>query len=80
MAQSAGSVDYTDCISAVGKDSSNECPSYDTKQSDGEAPVILKLWEMRSTPSLPSLPGTFWRIVVAPDRFLSMGQVKLFDV
>ena len=35
----------------------NECPGYDTKQSDSEAPVILELWGMLSTPSLPSLPG-----------------------
>ena len=33
------------------------CPGYDTKQSDGDAPVILELWGMRSTSSLPSLPG-----------------------
>ena len=31
----------------------NECPGYDTKQSDGEIPVMLELWGMRSTPSLP---------------------------
>ena len=35
----------------------NECPDYDTKQSDGEVPAMLELWGMRSTPSLPSLPG-----------------------
>ena len=29
----------------------------DTKQSEGETSVMLKLWEMRITPSLPSLPG-----------------------
>ena len=23
-----------------------ECPVYDTKQSDGEAPAMLKLWGM----------------------------------
>ena len=23
----------------------NECPRYDTKQSDGEVPVMLELWE-----------------------------------
>ena len=34
----------------------NKCPGYDTKQSDGEAPVMLELWGMRSTSSLPSLP------------------------
>ena len=35
----------------------NECPGYDTKQSDGEALVMLELWRMWSTPSLPPLPG-----------------------
>ena len=34
----------------------NKCPGNDTKQSDGEVPVILELWGMQSTPSLPSLP------------------------
>ena len=48
-------VEYTDWISAEGKTPLNECTIYDTKQSGGEAPVILELWEMRSTPSLPSL-------------------------
>ena len=51
----------------------NECPRYDTKQSDGEVPAVLELWGMRSTPSLPSLPGPLWPGVVAPDRALSMG-------
>ena len=37
--------------------SPNACPGYDTKQSDGEVPVILNLWGMRSAASLPSLPG-----------------------
>ena len=48
----------------------NECPAYDTKQSDGEVPVMLELWGMRSTPSLPLLPGSLWPGVVAPDRAL----------
>ena len=61
LAQSAGAVEYTDC------------PGYDTKQSDGEVPAVLELWGMRSTPSLPSLPGPLWPGVVAPDRALSMG-------
>ena len=47
----------------------NEGPGYDTIQSDGEAPVILALWEMRSTPSLPSFLGPLWLGVVAPTRF-----------
>ena len=52
---------------------SNECPSYDIKQSDGEVPAVLEFWEMRSTPSLLSLLGPLWHGVVAPDRALSMG-------
>ena len=40
----------------------NECPGYDTKQSDGEVPAM---W---NTPSLPSLPGSLWPGVVAPDK------------
>ena len=50
--------EYTNYISADGQDPllSNECPGYDTKQSDGEAPMILKLWRMQNTPSLPLLP------------------------
>ena len=37
-----------------------EFPEYDTKQSDGEAPVMLELWGMWSTLSLPLLPGLLW--------------------
>ena len=55
----------------------NECPAYDTKQSDGEVPVMLELWRMRCTPSLPSLPDPLWPGVVAPDRVLYMGQTEL---
>ena len=44
---------------------SNECPGYDTKQSDNEVPVILEPWGMWITPSLPSLPGPLWPKVVA---------------
>ncbi len=55
----------------------NECPGYDTEQSDGEVPVMLEFWEMQSTPSLPSLPDPFRPRMVAPDRVLSMGQIEL---
>ena len=55
----------------------NECPRYDTKQSDGVVPVILELWEMQSTPSLPSLPASLLPRVVALDSVLSMGQIEL---
>ena len=50
---------------------------YDTKQSDGEVPVILVLWGMRSTPLLLSLPDPHWPGVVTPDRALSMGWIEL---
>ena len=50
---------------------------YNTKQSDGEFPVMLELWGRRSISSLPSLPAPFWSGVVAPDRVLSMGQIEL---
>ena len=55
----------------------NECPRYDTKQSDGEVPVMQELWETQSSPSLPLLPGLLCPGVVAPDRVLSMGQIEL---
>ena len=69
FAQTAGVVEYTD----YSKTPPNECPGYDTKQSDGKVPVMLELWGMQSTLSLPSLPGPLWPGVVAPDRALSMG-------
>ena len=52
--------------------SPNECPGYDTKQSDGDITVILVPWAMWSTPSLSLLPGPLWPGIVAPDRSLSM--------
>ena len=55
----------------------NECPGYNTKQCDCEVPVILGLWGMRSTPSLPFLLGPLWLGVVAPDRVQSMGWIEL---
>ena len=43
--QSTGAAEYTDCISAEREDPQNEYLPYDTKQSDGEASVMLELWE-----------------------------------
>ena len=42
-AQSAGVVEYTDCVSAEGKTPTQQVSWYDIKQSDGEAPVMLEL-------------------------------------
>ena len=44
----ARAVEYTNCITAERKDTHNACPCYDTKQSDGEASVMLEFWEMLS--------------------------------
>ena len=49
----------------AGKRPHNECPAYDTKQSDGEVPVMLELWGMRST---RLLPGPVWPGMVARDK------------
>ena len=72
-----GAVEYTDCFSAKEQNPSKECPGYDTKQSNGEAPVMLEFWGMKSTSSLPSHPGPTWPGVLAPNRVLSMGQTEL---
>ena len=45
----------------------NEYPGYDTKKSDGEVAVMLGLWGMQNTPSLPLLLGPLWSGMVAPD-------------
>ena len=54
-----------------------ECPGYNTKQSDCEAPVMQALWGMKGTSSLPWLPGPFLPRVVAPDRIQSSSQIEL---
>ena len=53
-----------------------ECPAFDPKQSDCEVAVMLELWGMQITISLPSLPGLLWPGVVAFDRVLSMSQTE----
>ena len=55
--QSGGAVYNKNCIYAgVVTHPPDEFPACDTKQSDGEAPVILTFWGMWSTTSLLSLP------------------------
>ena len=55
----------------------NEYPIYDARHTNGEVPVMLELWGIRSSPSLPSLSGPLRPAVVAPNRVLSMGQIEL---
>ena len=55
----------------------NECPRYDTEQSDGEVPEMLELCGVLSTPSFPSLPGPLWPRMVTLDWVLFMGQIEL---
>ena len=70
----SGAVKHNDYISADEEDPfPSDCPVYDTKQSDGDATVMLEFWGMQSAPSSPSLPGPLWSEVVTPDRVLSMG-------
>ena len=58
-----------------GKSTPNECPVYDSKQSDGEVPVMLGLWGMLSLLPSPLCP----RMVVS-DRVLSLNQIELKSV
>ena len=64
IAKSAGAVEYTDCASAEEQDSHERVSWYDTKQSNGEVPVMLELWR------IPLLPGPLRPRVVVPDRAL----------
>ena len=54
----------------------NECPEYDTKQSDDEA-LVLELRGMWSTPSLALLVDSLQPRVVIPIKVPSMGQIEL---
>ena len=71
-AHSVGAVEYNEFPL-------NECSRYDTKQSDGEASVMLELWGMQITLSFPSLPGSLWPGEEAPERIPSMGQKELLS-
>ena len=72
LVQPARAVEYTASLQRVKTPLLNKCPGYDTKQSDSEIPVMLELWGMWSTPSLPSIPEPLWPRVVASDRVLSV--------
>ena len=80
MTKLAGAIEYTDCISAErGKTPQwvswiwHETISWWGSSNAG-------LWGMQCAPSLPSLLGPLWPKVVAPDRLLFMGQIKLFNI
>ena len=62
---------------ALQRDKIHPTSGYVTKLSDGEVPAMLELCRMRSTPSLPSLPGPPLPGVVAPDKVLSLSQIEL---
>ena len=66
IAQSVGAVEYTD-------PPRQWVSWHDTKQSDGEVPVMLGPSEIRINHSLPLLPGPLWLGVAAPDSALSVG-------
>ena len=70
---SAVAIKYVDCISDEGKNLHNQCPEYDVKQSDGKFPVMLELWWMWITSSLPSPLGPISPGVVAPRRASGVG-------
>ena len=53
---------------------------YDTKQCDGEVPVMLEFGEMLSTLLLPSFPGPHRPREVAPDRVLFVDQIELNSI
>ena len=76
----AGVAEFIDCFPVEGWDSSIESLGYDIKQTNGEASVMLELWEMQNTFSLLLLLGPLWTWVVVPDKVLSMGQIELFDI
>ena len=50
---------------------------YDTKQSEGEASVMMVLWGVQSIALLSLLPNSLRPGVVAHDRVLSIGQIEL---
>ena len=51
-----------------------------TSKGDGESSLMLELERMYTTPSLPFLQHTFWLGIVAPERFITIGQIQLFEI
>ena len=79
LAQFAEAEEYTKCIPAEVKTLQYpKCKGYETEPSDGKA-LVMELWGIWSTLSLPLLLGPLWPGVVVPVRVLSMGQIELFN-
>ena len=77
--QSTRVVEYTDCTSAEGWHSTlKQCPVCDTKQSGGEATVILEIWGC-GVSFIAIVPRSTLARSVALDRILSQSQIDLFD-
>ena len=77
MGQVAEDAEYTDCFSAKGLDSSNECSGYSTKQSDGKALLMLEPWRNAECLFIAIAPWFTQAGVEAPDWVLSIGQIEL---
>ena len=82
MVQSSGDAEDTkqsdgesDCL--VSKPGHSLEASYPSAEMQSVYSVMLELWGMRSTTSLPLIPGPLWPGVLAPDRVLSMGDIEL---
>ena len=58
----------------------NDCPVYDIKQSNDEVPVMLALWGMQSTLSLPTNTDPFWPGVLGTYMVLSKSQIKKINI
>ena len=60
----------------------NVCPEYDTKQSDGEVPVLLELWGMCNTPLIAIALRSTLAGLEAPDkdRVYRSNRTKLWSL
>ena len=76
MVQSAG-LQNTPTASLQGGKTFPMCPGYDTKKFNGNASVMLEFGGMWSISLLPSSLSPLQPRMVAPDRVLSMGEIKL---
>ena len=76
LAQLTGA-QYTEYISAEVRDSPNDWPGYDPKQTDSEALIMLVLWRTQSISLWSLFPDPLSLRVVTSDRAQSMDQIEL---